>query len=115
MTQTMETISELAARWAVRADAGALGPDEQRELDTWLAADSRHLGAYVRGRNGSISIAWRRCRVPLAALQEAPMSRNRWRINPLLSRPPRVQVSERDRKQELQPYPAGSCSPRELP
>jgi len=46
----METISELAARWAVRADAGALGPDEQRELDTWLAADSRHLGAYVRAR-----------------------------------------------------------------
>src|SRR5712671_2710403 len=50
MTQAMETISELAARWAVRADAGALGPDEQRELDTWLAADSRHLGAYVRAR-----------------------------------------------------------------
>ncbi len=50
MTQTMETISELAARWAVRADAGALSPDEQRELDTWLAADSRHRGAYVRAR-----------------------------------------------------------------
>jgi transmembrane sensor len=50
MTQTMETISELAARWAVRAGAGALGPDEQRELDSWLAADSRHRGAYVRAR-----------------------------------------------------------------
>jgi transmembrane sensor len=50
MTKTMETISELAARWAVRADAGALGPDEQRELETWLAADSRHRGAYVRAR-----------------------------------------------------------------
>jgi transmembrane sensor len=50
MTQAMETISELAARWAVRADAGALGPDEQRELETWLAADSRHRGAYVRAR-----------------------------------------------------------------
>lgn len=46
----METISELAARWAVRADAGALGPDEQRELETWLAADSRNRGAYVRAR-----------------------------------------------------------------
>ena len=46
----METISELAARWAVRADAGALGPDEERELETWLAADSRHRGAYVRAR-----------------------------------------------------------------
>ncbi len=46
----METISELAARWAVRADAGNLSPDEQRELDSWLAADSRHLGAFVRAR-----------------------------------------------------------------
>jgi transmembrane sensor len=46
----VETINELAARWAVRADAGNLSPDEQRELDSWLAADSRHLGAYVRAR-----------------------------------------------------------------
>jgi transmembrane sensor len=46
----VETISELAARWAVRANAGKLRPDEQRELDSWLAADSRHLGAYVRAR-----------------------------------------------------------------
>ena len=46
----METISERAARWAVRTDGGALSPEEQRELDTWLAADSRHRGAYVRAR-----------------------------------------------------------------
>jgi transmembrane sensor len=45
---TVDTISERAARWAVRVDAGSPGPDEQRELDTWLAADARHLGAYVR-------------------------------------------------------------------
>jgi transmembrane sensor len=46
----VETISELAARWAVRADAGNLSLAEQWELDSWLAADSRHLGAYVRAR-----------------------------------------------------------------
>jgi transmembrane sensor len=46
----VETISELAARWAVRTNAGQFRPDEQRELDSWLAADSRHLGAYVRAR-----------------------------------------------------------------
>ncbi len=46
----METLSELAARWTVRADAGTLSPEEQRELDSWLAADPRHLGAYVRAR-----------------------------------------------------------------
>lgn len=44
----MDTISERAARWAVRVDAGSLCPDQQRELDAWLAADARHLGAYVR-------------------------------------------------------------------
>lgn len=46
----METISELAARWAVRADAGDISPDEQQQLNTWLDADSRHRGAYVRAR-----------------------------------------------------------------
>jgi transmembrane sensor len=50
MKRIMETISELAARWAVRADGGAMSPEEQRELDSWLAADSRHRGAYVRAR-----------------------------------------------------------------
>ena len=34
----------------MRAAAGELSPDEQRDLDSWLAADSRHLGAYVRAR-----------------------------------------------------------------
>jgi transmembrane sensor len=46
----VETTNDFAARWAVRADAGNLSPDEQRELDAWLAADPRHLGAYVRAR-----------------------------------------------------------------
>src|SRR6266403_1478445 len=46
----METISERAARWAVRTDSGVLSPEEQRELEAWLAADSRHRGAYVRAR-----------------------------------------------------------------
>lgn len=46
----MEPINEVAARWAVRADAGSLTPDDQRELDVWLNADPRHRGAYVRAR-----------------------------------------------------------------
>jgi transmembrane sensor len=46
----MESISEIAARWAVRCHAGSLGSDEQQDLDTWLAADPRHRGAYVRAR-----------------------------------------------------------------
>jgi transmembrane sensor len=50
VTPIVETIKELAARWAVRADAGPLRPDEQEQLDAWLAADPRHRGAYVRAR-----------------------------------------------------------------
>lgn len=45
----METISEQAARWAVKS-AGTLTAAEQRELDDWLDADPRHRGAYVRAR-----------------------------------------------------------------
>jgi transmembrane sensor len=50
VTQIVEPISERAARWALRAVAGSLGPNEQRELDAWLSADPRHRGAYVRAR-----------------------------------------------------------------
>ena len=46
----METTSELAARWAVRANARPLSSEEERELEAWLAADPRHRGAYVRAR-----------------------------------------------------------------
>lgn len=46
----MGTISEVAAGWAVRAAAGALSPDEERELAVWLEADTRHRGAYARAR-----------------------------------------------------------------
>lgn len=46
----MEPINEIAALWAVRADAGVLSPDDQRELNLWLQADPRHQGAYVRAR-----------------------------------------------------------------
>ncbi len=52
----METISELAARWAVKS-AGTLTAAEQRELNDWLDADPRHRGTpmfAVPARNGSI-------------------------------------------------------------
>lgn len=46
----METIKDVAARWAVRVNEGSLSPALKSELDAWLAADPRHLGAYVRAR-----------------------------------------------------------------
>src|SRR3546814_15561791 len=39
-----------ASAWAIRSAERALGEQEQQELDSWLAADSRHLGAYVRAQ-----------------------------------------------------------------
>lgn len=49
-TVIMESISEQAARWVVRADAAPLNPEDQRALDAWLNADPRHRGAYIRAR-----------------------------------------------------------------
>jgi transmembrane sensor len=49
-TKIVQPISEQAARWVVRAAAGALNPEQQRELDVWLNADPRHRGAYIRAR-----------------------------------------------------------------
>lgn len=43
-------IDARAAAWAVRSAERALDDREQRELDAWLTADSRHLGAYVRAQ-----------------------------------------------------------------
>jgi transmembrane sensor len=46
----IDDIEETAARWVMRLDGGALLEAEQRELDAWLAADTRHLGAFVRAQ-----------------------------------------------------------------
>lgn len=39
-----------AAYWAARIDAGPLPPDEQAQLEAWLALDTRHLGAFAQSR-----------------------------------------------------------------
>lgn len=38
----------VAAAWVVRMDRGELTAAESAELDAWLAADSLHMGAFVR-------------------------------------------------------------------
>lgn len=43
-------INAAAAEWVAREDAGTLSPAEAAQLAAWLAADSRHLGAYGRMR-----------------------------------------------------------------
>jgi len=46
----IDDIEETAARWVMRLDGGTLPDAEQCELDAWLAADTRHLGAFVRAQ-----------------------------------------------------------------
>ena len=41
-------IDRRAAQWVARRDRGELSADEQAQLDCWLAADPRHLGAWTR-------------------------------------------------------------------
>lgn len=47
-TRQANAIDAEAAAWVAREDRGPLGPDQASALDTWLQADTRHLGAYAR-------------------------------------------------------------------
>ncbi|MGH6743235.1 FecR family protein [Novosphingobium sp. PhB55] len=44
----VNALDERAAQWALRVDAATLNPQDQAELDAWLAADPRHAGAFAR-------------------------------------------------------------------
>jgi transmembrane sensor len=63
-------IQQQANQWAIRLDAATLTPDEQSELDTWIAADRRHHGALVRARAAWLDTD------RLAALERVPGSQS---------------------------------------
>lgn len=48
--ETPQTIDEAAAVWAARMDRGPLSDEDAQTLETWLAEDSRRLGALIRAR-----------------------------------------------------------------
>lgn len=48
--ETTKGIAEEAADWAARAAYGDIDEDLRLALDSWLAADRRHRGAYLRAR-----------------------------------------------------------------
>ena len=41
-------INKQAGEWAAKVDAGELTPEERERFEVWLAADTRHLGAFGR-------------------------------------------------------------------
>src|SRR5581483_1096389 len=43
-----------ALRWALLMESGPLSPEDQRQLDAWVAESSRHQGALVRARAASL-------------------------------------------------------------
>ncbi|PTQ12197.1 iron dicitrate transport regulator FecR [Sphingomonas oleivorans] len=48
----MRDIETIAAEWALRVDAGRLEPAARADLDSWLASDPRHRGAFLRAQAG---------------------------------------------------------------
>ncbi len=50
MGRLNDEIDGVAAEWAARMAGRELTPDEQDSFDSWIAADTRHLGAFARAR-----------------------------------------------------------------
>lgn len=98
-----QRIDEDAAEWAVRLHAGALPAEDQRALDEWLAADSRHPGALLQAqvvwldldRLGALAAgkpiqdATMRAQAPASAPATADAPLPAHGIAPATSRPPR--------------------------
>lgn len=52
----MNQIDAQAADWAARTDGAALSAEDQARLQTWLAQDARHAGAFARAQ--ALSVAY---------------------------------------------------------
>ncbi|MFP2873966.1 hypothetical protein ACLEIY_17255 [Acetobacter tropicalis] len=63
---------EDAAHWVALTDARALLPDEQKQLDDWLQADTRNLGAFVQAKSIYHALDYRSGRHIAAAPVPAP-------------------------------------------
>lgn len=48
--ETSQEIDAAAAAWAARIDSGLLSNEEEKQLETWMAADDRRRGAFMRMR-----------------------------------------------------------------
>jgi len=86
----VEPINETAARWAVRVEGGSVSPDDQRELEAWLAADPRHQGAYVRARSQWVNLdrlaaLHGRVEIPMSTAP-APVPETATQAEPMVSR-----------------------------
>lgn len=77
--ETSADIDDAAAAWVARADRGSLLPNEAQQLDAWLAADPRRLGAFARAK--AISVHFDRARAlgpSFVAARSSWRSLSRW-------------------------------------
>jgi transmembrane sensor len=71
MESEPKTIESEATDWVIRLDSGPLSPDEQRQLDQWLAVDARHHGAFIRARSAWLDTDRLVAMVPRSGLSRA--------------------------------------------
>jgi len=72
-----EQVYDEAAHWAARVDAGPLPAEDQAILDRWLAADTRHFGAFAQA---SALLAPVHEPLPMRVKETAPPSRRHFVI-----------------------------------
>lgn len=93
MYRSSRRIDSEATEWAVRSHARALSAEEQAELDTWLEADPRHRGAFLRASaawmdldrlaalSGTSGLAQAvQASQPESQPEPAPLARRRWAV-----------------------------------
>jgi transmembrane sensor len=88
--ETAEQIDLAAAAWAARLDRAALSAAEEQELDAWLEADPRRIGAFAKAQ--AVALHFDRARAlgdsfdpedfvaPMAPVAERPASMSRRRL-----------------------------------
>lgn len=72
-----EQVYDEAAYWAARVDAGALPAEDQAIFEQWLAADTRHYGAYAQACALLTPI---KKPAPMRLVEPAPQPRRRFLI-----------------------------------
>lgn len=74
ISRSPESIADQAAEWAVLAEFGEMTPASRAALDSWLAADHRHRGAFLRARAAFYALEDAALETSTAASQPAPVT-----------------------------------------
>jgi transmembrane sensor len=73
-----ETINEVAALWAVKLDKGDLSPEDTDSLETWLAKDTRCVGALAKAQAMLLYVDRAKALKDSVALPKPSLPSRRW-------------------------------------